>query len=143
MSQPVGVCCLVINNKNEILLGKRKNNYKAGTFGLPGGRLEGNESLVDACKREVIEETGLTAHTLKYIGVVREWQEHNKWNFIHFVFVCKAFEGTVTLQEPEKCEGWEWYSLDNLPSPLLPGHKAAIEMYMGKNNSESLLSDIH
>lgn len=143
MNEQIGVGIVLINKKQEVLLGKRKNSYKAGTYGMPGGRIEGKESLQEACKRELAEETGVVAQSLEYCGAVREWQEDKQWNFIHFIFICKEFEGNVEVKEPEKCEEWNWYFLDKLPSPLLSGHKAAIEMYMGKNNSESLLSDIH
>ncbi len=26
--------------------------------------------------------------------------------------------GKLRLLEPDKCEGWGWFSLDNLPEPL-------------------------
>jgi 8-oxo-dGTP diphosphatase len=26
--------------------------------------------------------------------------------------------GEPQILEPEKCEGWDWYDIDNLPSPL-------------------------
>jgi 8-oxo-dGTP diphosphatase len=28
------------------------------------------------------------------------------------------FEGEPELTEPDKCEGWEWFDWDNLPSPI-------------------------
>lgn len=29
-----------------------------------------------------------------------------------------GLEGDVLNMEPNKCEGWDWYSIDELPSPL-------------------------
>jgi 8-oxo-dGTP diphosphatase len=92
--------------------------------------------LLTGAKRELEEETGLVNPQLEYIGVVREKQEG--YSFIHFVFVCKSFDGEVQNTEPEKCEGWEWYSVENLPQNILNGHKAGIEMYKNKK----LISDI-
>jgi 8-oxo-dGTP diphosphatase len=34
-----------------------------------------------------------------------------------FVFISQ-FSGNVQLQEPQKCEGWGWFSWDALPTPL-------------------------
>ena len=44
-----------------ILLGKRKGAIGDGTWCLPGGHLEYMESLTEAAKRELKEETGLEA----------------------------------------------------------------------------------
>lgn len=45
---------LIINNKNEIMLGFCHNTYQ-----FPGGHLEENETLLDCLKREIKEETGI------------------------------------------------------------------------------------
>lgn len=124
--QPIGACILVINDQNQILLGKRKNSYKAGYFGIPGGRVEVGESLFETAKRELAEETSLTAVNLEYLGVVKENQ--GEWDFIHFVFICCQWQGEVQTVEPDKCEGWQWYDLSTLPSSILEGHQAAIQL---------------
>ncbi|MCR4326381.1 MAG: NUDIX domain-containing protein [Candidatus Roizmanbacteria bacterium] len=135
--QPVGSCVLVLNpKKTHILLGKRLNSYKAGYYGIPGGRVELGEPLEVCAQRELYEETQLTGSTFKFLGTIRENQE--SYDFIHFVFACTTFTGEVTLAEPDKCESWKWFSLDNLPRPILPGHKLAINLYenflAGKNS---------
>jgi 8-oxo-dGTP diphosphatase len=133
LTAAMGACVIVANGEGKILFGKRKGGYKAGTYGLPGGRVESNEPLLDTARRELEEETGLVAHDMKYFGVVREWQETN--SFIHFVYVCTNYSGDVENKEPEKCEGWEWFSLDALPEPLLPGNVPALEMYQTGDSS--------
>lgn len=45
---------LIINSKNEILLG-----YSYHTYQFPGGHLESGESIKDCLKREILEETGM------------------------------------------------------------------------------------
>jgi 8-oxo-dGTP diphosphatase len=39
-------------------------------------------------------------------------------HYIDVDFICEAPSGEPKLAEPEKCDGWEWYDLDNLPHPL-------------------------
>lgn len=132
-NDPIGVCVIVENTSTKkILLGKRKNSYKAGTWGLPGGRLEKNEPLRACARRELLEETGLIGNVFDYVGVIRELQGNKAekgYNFIHFAYSCADCSGNVKLNEPDKCEEWEWFSLTDLPDNILPGHKAALEMF--------------
>lgn len=126
--QPIGTCALLLNTQGQVLLGKRKNSYKAGYFGLPGGRVERNEPMLSAIAREVQEETGLQPSNLKFVGVVRENQ--GAYDFIHFVYMGEVAEATPQLCEPEKCEGWQWFELGPEIAGILPGHKAAIELFL-------------
>ncbi len=123
----IGACIICFNkDKTKVVLGKRKNSYKAGWYGLPGGRVELTEPLLDCAIRELKEETAIDTQKLDYLGVIRELQE--TYNFIHFAFVCNEYIQEPKLTEPEKCEGWEWFDVHNIPQNTVPGHKAAIEM---------------
>ncbi len=126
----IGVAVIVTNSQGEVLLGERINAYRAGWFGLPGGRIELQEAITDAAKRELEEECGLAIEELEYVGVVRELQD--SYNFIHFGMVAKNVIGEPENKEPEKCKGWEWYSFEHLPQNILPGHKAIIEIYINR-----------
>ncbi len=125
----LGVFVILIQN-NRVLLGKRKNAYKSSFYGFPGGRLKLTESLIDSAKRELLEEIGVEAIDLKYIGVIRELQEG--YNFIHFGFVCNKYIGDIRTMEPDKCEGWEFYSPDQLPTKTLPAHIAGSKLLKSK-----------
>jgi 8-oxo-dGTP diphosphatase len=116
-----------MTSKGQVLLGKRKNAYRSGFYGLPGGRIDHDEKAIDASQRELLEETGLKAKKTRYVGVVKEWQD--SYNFIHFIYECSKWEGNVELMEPEKCESWEWFDLDELPKDVLPGHLQAIKLF--------------
>lgn len=124
--QPIGTCVILTNSDNQILLGKRKNSYKAGMYGLPGGRVELNEKVEVAIERETYEETGLNDLEFKYVGVVRENQ--GDYDFIHFVFKASVKNQLPKLCEPEKCEGWIWFDLSSDFKSVLPGHHAAIDL---------------
>ena len=50
------VCALVLNSEGLILGVSRKDDHTA--FGVPGGKVEDNETVVEALHREMLEETG-------------------------------------------------------------------------------------
>lgn len=61
-----GVGVVIRGQGDTILLEKRRD---CGWWGLPGGRVEPGESLVEAAVREVREETGLAVEVTHLIGV--------------------------------------------------------------------------
>lgn len=63
------VDCVVRDARGRILLVTRANSPFRGRLALPGGFVNRDESVEDACRREVKEETGLTLNRLRLVGV--------------------------------------------------------------------------
>jgi ADP-ribose pyrophosphatase YjhB (NUDIX family) len=125
----IGVGILVFDaSQTKILLGKRKNSFRAGTWGIPGGRVGITEPIEVAMKRELWEETGIKPMKSECLGVVREYQKELSGSFIHFIIKCTKYSGEVTNVEPKKCEGWVWHDLKKLPKNILKGHKLALKL---------------
>lgn len=138
VDQTQGTCVIVLDpGKKKVLLGKRMNAFRSGFYGMPGGRMDPEEWAEDCAKRELLEEMGLKAKVMDFVGVIREKVEN--YTFIHFAFICSDFSGQPQNMEPDKCVGWEWFPLGQLPEPLLPSHKAAIDIYL---NPARTLRDI-
>lgn len=112
----VGVGIIVVKD-GKILLGKRKNAHGSGYYSPPGGNLEFKETVENCTKRELDEETGLTPLSIQlgpWTQNVIDEQKH----YISLFTIVTEFEGEPQLLEPNKCEGWDWYSWDELPNPL-------------------------
>lgn len=60
------VIAIIINDNKELLVTLRKTNPAAGTYDLPGGFVDNNESLENAVIREIKEELNLDISRLKY-----------------------------------------------------------------------------
>ena len=73
MSLPKGpaltVDCVAFDRKGRVLLVRRANPPFAGHYALPGGFVERGETVEAACRREFLEETGLEAGPLHWVGV--------------------------------------------------------------------------
>lgn len=114
----VGVGVIVVKEK-KILFGKRKNSHGSGSYAFPGGHLHFRETVEDCARRELEEETGLRACSLRLGPWVQNIIDHHKHYITCFVIV-ESFEGELQNLEPNKCEGWEWYPWDAMPEPLFP-----------------------
>ena len=64
--------CVISDGEGRILLIRRKNEPFRGAFALPGGFVETGETVEVACRREVLEETGIKIGALRLIGVYSE-----------------------------------------------------------------------
>jgi 8-oxo-dGTP diphosphatase len=64
----VGIVCL--DESRRVCLIRRGNPPLAGSWSLPGGKIEWGEAVADAALRELKEETGLDARLLGLLDVV-------------------------------------------------------------------------
>ena len=122
----VGVATMVFK-EGKTLLGQRKGSHGASEWACPGGHLEFGEAVEECARRELAEETGLQIVSYELGPWTENIMENGKKHYITlFVFVTE-FSGEVQLLEPNKCEGWQWFSLDELPSPLFSTLKTVVK----------------
>lgn len=63
------VDCAAFDKHGSVLLIRRANPPFEGHYALPGGFVDVGESVEDACRRELLEETGMVAGKLSLLGV--------------------------------------------------------------------------
>jgi len=129
----VGIGVLVFKN-GKVLLGKRKDvGHGIGEYAGPGGHLEFGESIIGAAKRECQEETGIEIKNIKFLCL----SNIKKYSGKHYIDIGLATEwkkGEPKVLEPQKCQGWTWYDLNNLPKPLFEPVKHYLQaLKTGKN----------
>ncbi len=128
----VGIGIMIIKD-NKILLGKRKGSHGSGQYSFPGGHLEYMESYADCITREIAEEAGIEIKNLRFQYVANITQYTPK-HYVHLGFTAEWKSGEPQILEPDKCDGWGWYDMDNLPKPLFATIEKAVESYKtGKN----------
>jgi len=133
----VGVGVMLLKG-NKVLLGQRhKDPQKAdselhgeGTWTMPGGKINFQEGLKEGASREVLEETGIKIKNLEIISISNDIVPDN--HFVTIGFLCKEFEGEPKVMEPDEITRWQWFDLNNLPSPIFPPSEKIIKNYSGK-----------
>lgn len=109
---------VAVRKDGKILLWKRKNAHGEWSRSFPWGHLEYNEEIEECARREVMEETWITIKNIHIRWFTNDifYEEHK--HYITLYVVCDYDEWEVELVEPEKCEQWEWFEWEHLPSPL-------------------------
>lgn len=134
----VGVGIMILNNRGEVLLGKRIDDAKKassdlhgeGAWTMPGGKLDFQETLIDGACREVFEEIGvrLDRNKLKVLSITDEIVPDN--HYVTIGFLCEDFEGEPKAMESEEITEWKWYNLDNLPENVFLPSAKMIKAYL-------------
>jgi ADP-ribose pyrophosphatase YjhB (NUDIX family) len=112
---------VAIVHDNKILLTQR-DDFE--TWILPGGSVEDGESIAQAAIRETKEETGLDVELTKLVGIYSRLGNFLKGHVI--LFVGKQIGGEIRCQ-PGETIAVEWFSFDQIPSPLSLGHQRRIQ----------------
>jgi 8-oxo-dGTP diphosphatase len=111
------------------LLGKRKNSHGTGEYAWPGGHMEYMESFEQCAKRELKEETGIEIENIKFLRLLN-FKDYAPKHYIDIGLTADWKSGEPQILEPEKCESWGWYDLNDLPNPLfksLPSYFEALK----------------
>lgn len=65
----LAIDCVCFDRRLRVLLVRRGNPPFEGQYALPGGFVEAGETVEVACRRELMEETGIDAGELHLVGV--------------------------------------------------------------------------
>ena len=123
----IGVGIVLLNNKNNVFVGKRIDNPKK-FWQLPQGGVDNNENLFQAAKRELEEETSIKS--IKLIKELDSWLEYDLpqnllgkiWNgkyrgqkqrWFIMKFIGSEKEINIKTKNPEFL-AWKWIDFSKL-----------------------------
>ena len=125
----VGACIFIYKN-GKVLLQKRKDNLRWCMSG--GGGVEIGESVEDAAKRELFEETGIIAKNLDLLGVfsgenmTHIYHNGDKVQIVSIVYISQDFSGELLPDTGETIE-LKWFDIDKIPHEIHPPDQRAFE----------------
>ncbi len=134
----VGVGAIIFR-RNRILMAQRGKDPLKGWWSLPGGALELGESLEDAVRREVLEETGLQVEPVKLFEVferiMRDANGAPEYHYVLIDYVCRVTGGE--LFPGDDVAAVDWVRRQDLPSlQITEGTLAVIERAFEQRRAE-------
>ena len=118
---------ICVNERGELLLGRRTDNHK---WGYSGGAVEIDEKVEDCARRELLEEMGITAEKLEFFYVNSGPETHyvypngDEVSNVEIVYICRNYHGEIRRQEEEIEEiryfGVDEIDLEDISPPIRP-----------------------
>jgi 8-oxo-dGTP pyrophosphatase MutT (NUDIX family) len=101
---------------NRYLYMLRTDAKNPGNWGIPGGKIEENETLLEGMIRECEEEVGYFPPNGKLVPI----QKFINNTFTYHTFFCEVENEFVPILNEEHC-GYAWVGESQYPKPLHPG----------------------
>ncbi len=99
----------------------------AGSWALPGGFMEMDEPFIETARRELREETGLTAPPLQFLTLRDAPGRDPRGRVITVVFWGMVSEDASSLQAADDAAQAKWFDVNQLP-PLAFDHEAVVTL---------------
>ncbi|MFW5943139.1 MAG: NUDIX hydrolase [Chloroflexota bacterium] len=131
----VGVGLVALDEANRVLM--LKHVFHPHTpWGLPGGWMGRDETPQSCAVRELREETGLSAT----LGPVVHVTYDQRMQGLNVAFLAQLTPGPFTLSS--EILSARWFSVEDLPSPLLPFTREAIAAATGRRAPQMQLGEV-
>ena len=98
--------CVVLDAQGRVLLIKRKHPPYAGCYALPGGFVDIGETVEDACRRELMEETNVKAGKLTLVGVYSDPKRDPRGHTTSVVFLTRVRRANAKAGDDAAATEW-------------------------------------
>ena len=127
---------IIINENDEVLLGRRTDNHK---WGYAGGSIELGETVEECARRELLEEMGLHAEELEFFMINSGEPTHyiypngDEVYNVEIVYLCRNYHGVPHPQEEELSE-LRFFAIDAIPQEISDPIVPVMEAFKQKFN---------
>lgn len=114
----VSVSALIFEKERVLLAHRRAIDW----WNLPGGAVDPGETVDEALRREVREETGLEVEVGQLVGVYSKPLKQE----VVLSFCCHVIGGVLGAIADDDIDGNRYFSVHDLPFKTLPKHRQRI-----------------
>lgn len=135
----VGVWFYAIDTQRYLYL-LRDDPRHPETWGLPGGKIESGETMIEAMTRECQEELGFMPDYLKLVPLEKFTSADGIFSY-HTFFCSVAKEFVPNLNNEHV--GWAWIASGKWPKPMHPGLWSTVNFDAVRNKITTVEQMIH
>lgn len=123
--------CALIFKDNKVLLGKRTAEFGKGEFCLVGGSLAFGDSFEENISNEARYKANIQIENIEIFCVTNNRGYIKKHDKQSVTIGARASykAGKVKAKQQDRVVDWRWYSLDNLPSPIIEADTKIIKCH--------------
>ncbi len=111
----IDVVLLSRDQPSRVLLIRRKHDPFSGSWALPGGFVNEGETLADAARRELLEETGLAAPDLEQLHTAGDPGRDPRGWTVSVAFLARVDRKKLKPKAADDASEAKWFPLDDLP----------------------------
>jgi|SRR3989344_2099051 len=113
------VGCFVEYNGEIILLHRQDHKPEGNTWGVPAGKVNEGEKILETAVREIQEETGfaLSSNQLSYFGKV--YVKYSNYDFVYHIYHTKLNQRNKVTINYKEHKNFKWISPENALNMLL------------------------
>jgi 8-oxo-dGTP diphosphatase len=128
---PVTVHLFFFRGTQVLLLRRFNTGYADGQYSVPAGHLDGGETVIDAARREALEEVGvqIDPQDVQFSSVLHRLNGDER---VDFFLRIVQWDGEPLNCEPDKCDELLWVNMDDLPSNTIPYIRQALRNHFQK-----------
>lgn len=110
--KPKLIVGVLAKNKNKYLLVRETLEGGKDYWIVPGGKVEFGESLEDAAKREILEETGIKAKNLKFLNFWEAIFPDYNYHTVIFFYQIETAKKKLSDDIEGKVKEANWFTLE-------------------------------
>ncbi len=100
------VDCVVFDAQDRLLLIRRQNPPFKGEFALPGGFVDIGETVEEACRRELLEETGVRVRKVNLVGVYSDPERDPRSHTCSIAFLSQVKNAKAVAGDDASSAEW-------------------------------------
>jgi ADP-ribose pyrophosphatase YjhB (NUDIX family) len=131
----VGHTPIILNTATGIVMDHGKlllQERAGGGWCLPGGYLEYGESYSEACKRELLEDTGLHVEVVRPLGLFdkyfMEYSNGDKLQNIGMLFLVKPMSGHLLSKRTNETWGLKYFDINHTPDLVFKQNQDMLDL---------------
>jgi 8-oxo-dGTP pyrophosphatase MutT (NUDIX family) len=135
----VGVWFYSVSTQRYLYL-LRNDSRHPDSWGLPGGKIESGESLMETMIRECTEELGHMPEYLRLVPIEKFTSADG--GFAYHTFFCSVAQEFVPVLNDEHI-GWAWIASGTWPRPMHPGLWSTVNFDAVRNKMATVEHSVH